>query len=400
LDDSGPGSLRAAIDADGPRTVVFRVGGTIELKTTLEIDNPYITIAGQTAPGGGITLKNHPSNTDTPLVVRTHDVIVRYIRSRPGPPEKASGDSNAIVVAGKRVIIDHCSFSWAIDENSSTWYDAQDITYQWSIIAEGLYCSTHEKGCHSMGMLLGSEGSGNFSIHHNLFAHNHERNPYIKISGLLDFVNNTIYNSWGTPAVLEDQYGKVTANFVNNYFKRGPNTSPGKFMINASSLTGQGIEIFVSGNISPQRPSDELNERLAVNPDARQWIVLTRHNAPFITTTPAKDAYDQVLQQAGSTFGLDDLGKQFLRRDVVDDRILQEVAQRTGKIIDNPSEEGGWPELDPGTPVQDSDHDGMPDDWEELYGLDPRDPSDGPADANGNGYTNLEEYLNASLPVP
>ena len=178
LNDSGPGSLRAAIEAEGPRTVIFRVAGTIELKTRIDIANPYITIAGQTAPGGGITLKIDPNYTRSPLRILTHDVILRYIRSRPGPSTAESDILDALTIpSGHDIIVDHCSFSWATDEVVNTWNDVHDITIQWSIISEGLNDSTHPKGPHSKGMLIGSEGAERISVHHNLFAHNRKRNP-------------------------------------------------------------------------------------------------------------------------------------------------------------------------------------------------------------------------------
>jgi pectate lyase len=402
LNDSGPGSLRAAVEATGPRIVVFRVAGTIELTTTLQITNPYITIAGQTAPGGGITLKSDPGNTDVLLVVYTHDVIVRYLRVRPGPPAQLSEDSNAITIVGNDVIIDHCSFSWAIDEVASTWYDTHDITIQWSIIAEALYCSTHAEGCHSMGLMLGSEGSHDISVHHNLLAHNHERNPLVTTSGLVDVVNNVIYNPWGTPVIVTDDRSptnRVRVNCVGNYFKRGADTDESKHLVTASSSGKPGVEIFVEGNITPQRPSDRSAERLAVKPEARQWIVQNQHDAPSVTTTSALEAYDQVLADVGATIGLDSLGNSFWRRDAVDERIVHDVRSGTGRIINDPSEVGGWPELAAGTVPEDSDHDGMPDAWERLQGFRQNDPSDGPADADGDGYTNVEEYLNGTDPV-
>jgi pectate lyase len=402
LNDHGPGSLRAAIEAEGSRIVVFRVAGTIELKIPLEITQPFITIAGQTAPGGGITLKNHPSVNDTALIVRTHDVIIRYIRSRPGPTLEKVSDSDAIAIVGNdayNVIIDHCSFSWGVDEVACTWYDTHDITIQWSIIAEGLHCSTHEKGCHSMGMLIGSDGSGNISIHHNLFAHNRERNPFVKTNGLVDVVNNVIYNPWGTPSVVTDEYGKVPINYVSNSFKRGIDSDPDKYLVSALSSGNSGVEIFVQGNITPDRPRDDMNEWLVVKPDARQWIVTTRHDAPSITTTSAFDAYDQVLAEAGATIGLDSQGNSYWRRDAVDERIVNDVRNGTGKIISDPSEVGGWPGLAVGVAPKDSDHDGMPDAWEEMHDFNSHDPSDGPADADGDEYTNIEEYLNGTDPI-
>jgi len=402
LNDDGPGSLRVAIDADGPRIIVFRVGGMIELKTSLEITHPYITIAGQTAPGGGITLRNHPSNRESALVIRAHDVTIRYIRSRPGPSAELSSDSDAIEILGSgayNVMIDHCSFSWAVDEVTSTWYDAHDVTFQWSIIAEGLYCSTHEKGCHSMGMILGSDGSRNLTVHHNLFAQNHERNPYIKTSGIVDFVNNVIYDPWGTPSVVTDEYSKDQVNYVNNYFKRGSDTEPDKFLVSVDLITGSGAEIFVQGNITPQRNKDNMAEALAVKPASRPWIVSDRHDAPLVTTISAFEAFNQVLVDVGANIGLDDQGNKYWRQDAVDERIISNVRNGTGKIINDPSQVGGWPELAAGIPSKDSDHDGMPDAWEVQYGFDPSNPSDSVGDVDGDGYTNIEEYLNGANPI-
>lgn len=400
LNDSGSGSLRAAIEAEGRRIVVFRTGGTIELRSSLVITNPFITIAGQTAPGGGVTLKNHPSDKDGALVIKTHDVIVRYIRSRPGPSTKKDSDLDAIQILGddaRNVIIDHCSFSWATDEVVNTWYRPQDITIQWSIISEGLNCSTHEEGCHSKGMLLGSDGSRNISVHHNLFAHNVERDPLIKTSGLVDVVNNVMYNPKWAASHITDDYSRAFANFVGNYFKRGPD-STSDYSIAASDDGGNGLEVFVKGNIGPDRPRDDMGEPLVVKSEDRQWIVGTRHQAPFVTTTSAFEAYDQVLANAGATIGLDSRGDSYWRRDPVDERIINDVRNGIGSYIDDPSEVGGWPELAPGTAPKDSDHDGMPDEWERLYCLDPAASADGPQDEDGDGYTNVEEYLNGTEP--
>jgi len=398
LSDNGPGTLRAAIEAEGPRIVVFRVAGTIELKTSLEIIHPYITIAGQTAPGGGVTLKGYPSTENTPLIVNTHDVIIRYLRSRPGPTTEKSSHGSAIVILGYNVIIDHCSFSWAIDQNVTTWYDAHDVTFQWSIIAEGLHCSTHEKGCHSMGMIVGSDGSGNITVHHNLFAQNHERNPYIKTSGIVDFVNNIIYDPGGTPSVVTDEHSKDPVNYINNFFKAGPDTPPGKFLISVDILTGSGAEIFVQGNITPQRNKDNMAESLAVKPDSRRWIVSDRHDAPLVTTVSAFEAFNQVLVDVGANMGLDDQGNKYWRQDSVDERIIANVKNDTGKLINDPAEIGGWPELAAGIASKDSDHDGMPDAWEAHYGFDPYNPTDASGDTDGDGYTNIEEYLNGTNP--
>lgn len=400
LNDSGPGSLRAAVEEEGPRIVVFRVGGMIELKSSIEITNPYITIAGQTAPGGGITLTNHPSNHESPLVIKTHDVILRYIRSRPGAPDQPSENGDAIEIHGGayNVIVDHCSFSWAIDEVASIWYDAHDITIQWSIISEGLYCSRHVKGCHSMGLLVGSEGANNISIHHNLFAHNHQRNPLIQTSGLVEIVNNVIYNSWGSPVLFSDEFGKVWANVIGNYQVDGPDSEDGKYFLSVQIVEGNGPAIFVEGNITPQRTLDTFEQTLVVKPNSLDWIVADRIETGNISVQPASLAYEQVLAKAGATVELDQAGNIVQRRDDVDRRIIEDVIDGTGHIIDDPSQVGGWPKLDFGTPPIDSDHDGMPDLWELQFRLDPTTARDGPQDADGDGYTNIEEYLNATDP--
>ncbi len=402
LEDHGPGSLRAAIEAEGPRLVVFRIAGTIEVETALEIAHPYITIAGQTAPGDGITLKNAPSNPDGPLIVNTHDVILRYIRSRPGPPAGPSENGDAIEILGDaahNVIVDHCSFSWAIDEVASIWYAARDITLQWSIISEGLHCSRHTKGCHSMGLIVGSTGAKDISIHHNLLASNHERNPLVETSGVVDVVNNVIYNAWGSPALVSDEYGPVSANYVANYMRFGPDSDPSKSLVSVQNEAGNGAQVYVTGNITPRRPSDDLDQALAVKPEARQWIVSQPFPAAPVAAQPAQQAYERVLAEAGASLRLDEQGAAISRRDAVDQRIVSEVQAGTGKIIDDPAQVGGWPSLAPGAPYPDADHDAMPDAWEQQYGFDPHNASDGPADADGDGYTNVEEFLNGSNPL-
>jgi pectate lyase len=395
LNDDGPGSLRAALEAEGgPRIVVFRVGGTIELQSSLRIENPYITIAGQSAPGEGITLKNAPSNTDPALRVETHDVIIRYIRSRPGASTELSSSLDAFLISnGHNIIVDHASFSWATDENVDVEDNAHDITIQWSIISEGLYDSTHEENLHSMGMRLGGENSERISIHHNLFAHNNSRNPRINNDGIIDVVNNVVYNpgflgeegGWGA-SHIKDDFGSNLVNYVGNYYKRGVNSLE-DFYVSAED----DVEIYVQGNITPARPDDDLDEAIGVvRPDDLSKVVQDRHPAPPISTTSAFDAWDQVLAGAGASLPA---------RDAVDERIVQDAIQGTGNVIDDPAEVGGWPDLDPGTPPADSDHDGMPDDWENLYGFNPDEPTDGLGDADGDGYTNVEEYLNGTNPT-
>jgi pectate lyase len=403
LKDSGTGSLRSAVEAEGSRIVVFQVGGTITLNAGLEIRHPYITIAGQSAPGGGITLRNSPDSIKAPLTVKTHDVVLRYLRSRPGSNPHETGNLDALTIAGQpgqvySVMIDHCSLSWATDEVASTFYDAHNITIQWSIISEGLDCATHiengKRQCHSMGLLLGSAGAKNISIHHNLFAHNRRRNPLVKTAGITDIVNNVIYNpgfgenSFAPTEVLGD-YGNVQVNYVSNYFKPGVNTGKADWFIDTKD---EPVAVYVEGNQVPQQ---------ITQPNSQQWIVRRRFPTPAITTTSAQTAYQQVLAQAGASCGLNSDGTFGIKRDTIDQRIVAEVMQGTGHIINDPAEVGGWAVVAAGKVVPDRDRDGIPDAVETQSGLNPHDSSDESTDADGNGYTNLEDFLNGSCqPIP
>jgi len=397
LNDSGAGSFRAACSAEEPRIVVFRVGGTIVLETGIYIKNPYITVAGQTAPGGGIALRNDPSNGDAPLRISTHDVIVRYLRVRPGASRTPSSNVDGIGIehGAARVVIDHCSLSWATDETFQLWSDPHDITLQWSFVTEALHKSTHPKGAHSKGVLLSSKGCKRVSVHHNLLAHNDERNPRIGMSGVVDFVNNVIYNP-DVMGHLSDGFAKQQLNYVGNYVKLGPDSKrvppvpqSSRYEVFAWEKGGFGFSIFVRGNIGPHRPRDDGDESAVVDPSDLGYLTTVRHEAPPVTTVSAVEAFDLVLTRAGATLP---------KRDAVDTRIVQEVRTGTGRIIDDPSQVGGWPQLAAGEPPEDSDRDGMPDDWENRHGLNPNDAIDNKDDPDCDGYTNVEEYLNATNP--
>jgi pectate lyase len=411
LNDAGPGSLRTAIEAQGSRIVVFRVAGTIELSSTLTITDPFITIAGQTAPGGGITLRAVSADVEQLIEIKTHDVIIRYLTLRAGPP--SAGDAMQILASDSHetynVMIDHNSMSWAVNRNLSTWYDAHDISIQWNIFSEGLNCSIHPEGCHSKGVLLGGyasdedknePGAYNISLHHNLMAHNAERNPYIEAAGVIDVVNNVAYNPFGTFSHIDmvNQLAPDLVNYVGNYYKPGPNTEV-KYGIRAINPGAFGAGIYVQGNIGPKRKSDWLPEISIVDPEARQFVVRKPFPSEPITTSSASEAYDQVLQDAGANKGLDCDGTFFPRRDKIDQRIVDEVKDGTGKIIDDPSQGGGWLTIASAIPCEDADHDGMPDVWEHKYDFDANDPSDAAKDVNENGFTNVEEYLNGTNPL-
>lgn len=407
VNDSGSGSLRACVEASGARTCVFRVGGLIQLQSALVIQNPFITIAGQTAPGGGITLKK--TNGGDTLSIKTHDVILRYISFRPG----AGGENHGAEIASNgdhlyNIIIDHCSFSWGTDEVLETWYKVTDTTIQWTIVSEGLDCSTHSKGCHSKGLMVGgyasSEsknalGSEKITVHHNLFAHNGERNPLVQTSGVVDVVNNIAYNPFGTFMYLYMKSNSIVpVNYVGNYFKYGPDTDSGKYEIKTYDDGGLGADIYVAGNIGPHRKTDDLAQDIVVDSNSRDYLTSTRHPAPQVTTTSAFVAYDKVLASAGNSAGVSCDGQWFNRRDSIDARVVNDVKNGTGHIIDDPSQVGGWVTPAAGVPCADSDHDGMPDAYETRYGFNPNNNADANADADGDGYPNVEEAINGTIP--
>ncbi|MEW6306228.1 MAG: pectate lyase, partial [Verrucomicrobiota bacterium] len=356
----------------------------------------FLTVAGQTAPGGGITLKTHPDNHRSALTLRgASDVVIRHLRSRPGPHNgmPRGADNSEVkdafqILGGRRIILDHCSASWATDEVVSTFYDAQDVTIQWCIIAEALRKARPTQDLPGKGLLIGSKGSARISVHHNLMAHNIGRNPLVKANGLVDVVNNVVLAPEKVAMAIDAEYGAAPANFVGNHVV-APN---GEGMVFGVVAVGKGPStLFVNGNLGPRRKDLSQPEELFVSPnnDGRRWIVPRRHEAASITTTSAPEAFDLVLAQAGCTRPM---------RDAVDERIIADVRAQRARIVNDPKEVGGWPELKPGTPPTDSDRDGMPDAWEKAHGFAPNDPSDGPKDADGDGYTNVEEFLNETHP--
>jgi hypothetical protein len=410
LDDDGPGSFRAALATAGPRIIVFRVGGTIELKTELVITEPRVTIAGQTAPGGGVTLKTHPANHRSALTVAAtaHDVVIRHIRSRPGPhdgfPKTAAGrapDTSEVkdalqILGAKRVIVDHCSFSWATDEVVSTFFDAQDVTIQWCVIAEALRKSRPDQELPGKGLLIGSKGGGRVSVHHNLLAHNVGRNPLVKTAGVVDVVNNLVLAPEAVAMAIDCEVGPSPANFVGNIvalpnyerYRRPEGTVPGLIV-----TRGTDYALYLKDN-RVVRTWDDVAPRavelfVSPNNNGRSFLVERRHEAPSITATPAGDLVEAVPAGAGCRRPM---------LDAVDARIVDDVRRIRARIVDRPEEVGGWPSLAAGSPPADADHDGMPDDWERRHGFDAGDAADGPRDADADGYTNVEEFLNETDP--
>ena len=394
LNDSGPGSLRAAVNADGRRTVIFRVSGTVSLKSNLTISKPYITIAGQTAPGDGICLKNHA------LSISADHVIVRYVRCRPGDNTKAESDALSIS-SGRDIIVDHCSACWSVDEtlSASTGGQLGNVTVQWCIISESLHDSSHHKGPHGYGSLIRGGWGNGYTFHHNLYAHHHARLPrpgnYNDRSKdpdgfILDFRNNVIYNWAGTSAGYNADGSNNTnsitkMNFVGNYYKSGSD-SRGNLAFSESTRSARA---YFSGNcMNGSYPGDPWS-LVTFSRFSREDLGAYKQSNPIMVppvgTDDAITAYKRVLTQAGAVLP---------KRDTVDIRIVNDVRNGTGKIINDEDEVEGWPELKYAEPPQDSDRDGMPDDWEKRYGLDASDSADGNGDSDGDGYTNLEEYLN------
>ena len=411
LNDTGTGSLRACVEASGARTCVFRTGGLIVLQSALRIVNPYITIAGQTAPGGGITLKK-ASGGDV-FLTQTHDVIIRYITSRPGP----GGENHANQIAKNgtelyNIIIDHNSLSWGVDSNIETWYRVRDASIQWSLISEALNNSTHSKGAHSKGLMIGGyqgsesggKGSENISVLNNLMAHNAERNPLMQLCGIAQVINNTTYNPQWTFShqQLNCIAGESYINWINNYHKKGPSSTSNSDLkiIPADDGTWSSGKAYLQGNIGPGRPNDSLSESswVTVKSGAPAGVVVTSPApAPAVYSTNAMQAYNSVVADGGvgNSRGLNCDGSWVNRRDSIDARVINEVKTGTGKIIDDPSQVGGWIIPAAGVPCVDSDHDGMPNVWEQIYGFNPN-IADGSGDKDGDGYTNVEEYFNGT----
>lgn len=397
LNDDGPGSFREAVMNQNPRIVIFRVSGTIELKSELVINSPYLTIAGQTAPGDGICIKGFPFD-----VADTHDIIVRCIRIRPGIGSGLIGSEidGIEVRESANVIFDHCSVSWSNDEGINNWHKSSFITFQWCLMSEPLNRSVHEKGAHGFSATIGGYKS---SFHHNILANGAGRNPSIGGNNqnftVLSDIRNCIISNWehrtcdGKP---------LSVNLVNNYYKPGPATNESVkrriAKIDNSEKMGFTGLWHIEGNYVEGYPEISAdNWKGGIDFDEGASEERNRQTKPFetafITTHTAREAYDLVLKNAGAVAP---------KRDSQDERIITQI--RTGKypygtngIIDNVEQVGGWPVLKSMTPPKDSDHDGMPDAWEIAHGLNPNDPSDANGDRNGDGYTNIEEYINSLI---
>ena len=410
LNDDGEGSLRHALKGKLPSIVVFEVSGNIHLKTPLNI-NANTTIAGQSAPGDGICL------ADQPVTINGDNIIVRYMRFRLGDRYQNNGKVNGAgsddALAGqkrKNIIIDHCSISWSTDEVCSI-YNGDSTTIQWNLLSEPLNYSYHfETGDkdfeqHGFGGIWGGK---NLSGHHNLFAHCNNRTPRFngirqQPTELVDFTNNVIYN-WGNNNVYAGEGGNY--NVVNNYYKFGPSTKEQvKYrIVNPYKSTNIPFgKFYVDGNYVDGSPGITNNNWLGVvmndgnEQDALHAKVITHFSNANLPAETAINAYEAVLKSVGASH----------RRDTLDTRIINEVRNRTGKIIDV---QGGWPHgtayeksrqawpaLQALPAPKDADRDGMPDDWELANKLNPSDATDSALYSSATLFTNIEVYLNSLL---
>jgi len=404
LNDSGTGSFRTAVQSSGPRIVIFKVSGNIELKTPINITTNDLTIVGQSAPGDGICIQNYE------VVVSASNVIIRFIRFRLGDLTQQETDA----IWGryqKNVILDHCSMSWSVDEAAS-FYANQNFTLQWCILSESLNNSFHNKGDHGYGAIWGGDKA---TFHHNLLAHHNSRNPRFNGGGRsgisngiylnehVDYRNNVIYNWRGNSA-----YGGENGNYniINNYYKPGPATPVSKnkriMEVSKESDLSYGVgygKFFISGNYvqgNATVTTDNWNGGVDYASGVTQVMAKlnTAISAEHDTEHTAEQAYDVVLKYAGAC----------LSRDAVDTRVVDEVkngtttysGSKTGYpgILDSQTDAGGWPALATLTLPVDTDNDGMPDEWEITMKLDPN-----KANANGKdlstAYDNVEVYINA-----
>lgn len=443
LNDRGPGSFREACETGGARIIVFNVSGIIKLESPIIVRAPYVTIAGQTAPGDGVCIAGES------FWVNTHDVVVRHMRFRRGETKVWHRDDSFGGNPIGNIMIDHCSCTWGLDENISFYrhmydpsegqYESKDlklptvnVTIQNTISAKAL--DTYN---HAFGSTLGGE---NCAFMRNLWASNSGRNPSVGWNGVFNFVNNVVFN-W---VHRSSDGGDYTAmfNMINNYYKPGPATpkdTPVGHRILKPEAGRSKLDhkvygrVYADGNIMEGYPAITEDNwaggiQIETQPNTDGYTENMRSNRPFempyIRITSAHDAYDFVLKNAGANIPC---------RDIVDERIVEEV--RTGVpyydkkmakdangdltglapksmgedgqfkyrrlpkdsykqgIITDIRQMGGYPEYK-GTPYVDTDGDGMPDEWEKANGLNPNDPSDANKDCTGDGYTNIEKYIN------
>lgn len=402
------GTLRYAVEQMGARRVVFTTSGTIHLTRELDIRNGNITIDGQSAPGDGICL------ADYPLVITGSNVIVRFLRVRLGDTSKKEFDAVSVNNT-HNVVLDHLSCSWSTDECVSC-YGNTNFTMQYCLVSEALTNSVHLKGAHGYGGIWGGE---NVTFHHNLLAHHDSRNPrfdhdYVNLmAGPIDYINNVVYN-WGGNSTYGGEGsskggGGRKINFVNNYYKPGPATknkerlmNPWASCTNCTDKCGGTVvapKLYMAGNYMYGSDKVTKDNWQGVNYSGGATEAMCKVTSRFAfagaytTEESAEQAYERVLVHAGCSH----------KRDNLDETIIEDV--RAGKythkgsngstngLIDSQKDAGGWPNLSSGSAPKDSDFDGIPDEWEEANGLDPKNMKDAKEKTLVTGHTNLDVYL-------
>jgi pectate lyase len=371
LEADGPGSLQAACREEGPRTIVFDVSGVIEGEVLIEHGD--VSILGQTAPGGGITIAGSLKSryrARQPI----NEIVIRFLRVRPPNARGASGDAIQLS-ENKRVILDHVSCSWAADETIDI-FGAQDVTIQWCSVEESQVVG-HPEGRHNYGLISGPNGA-RVSLHHTLFAHHARRCPSIA-NGPADIRNNVAYN-FRDGFHHDNPPNDKGYNVVGNYYKRGPSDAKIFPFCFRDTVAYYLRDNYIDGVGIIQDPWAEADKLEGLKYYAAKGRKATEEvSVPKVSTHSPREAYDLVLQQAGG-----------LPRDAVTRRIVEEV--RAGK--------GSWgrkPQADllaglaPGKPPQDADADGLPDEWETAHALDPKNAADH-VRAMPSGYTAIEAY--------
>ena len=388
------GTLRYALTASGSRIIIFTVGGTINLNSSIWVWNPYFTVAGQTAPGGGILIRGpgYPEGQGAAIDLEgVHDVIIRGLRMRD------TGDSSITVLSrtgfpSSYIIIDHNSLSWNEDAEGEIWMDSSKVTFSYNIFSEAPLSG------YKQGVLVGSGASctvlaKDITLHHNLFAHNDSRNPLNKHDvGRNEIINNVIYH-WGYAGIETYASSYISRNVLvkkpgqSELSPRGIRVTQGG---ECPSLLLPGT-VMVTHNIGPDRPTDTGDDWLAVDGGTNQYRT---DSPPFTLWGMTEDDVSTVKSKV-----LNNVGATVPYRDSVDVRIVNDVNNLTGNFISHPNDVGGWPTIASGSYPTDTDGDGMPDAWETARGLNPNDPSDWNKDRDGDGYLNIEEYINSFFPA-
>ena len=409
--ENGPGSLRDCLEGlDMPRVCIVETSGTIALDRGIFVQ-PNVYLAGQTAPGDGLQLRlsGHDDGSPPIIIKNSHDVLIRNIKSRPGEGAISTPSVSALLVENSdRVMLDRLSLMFASDQVFTVHAEGasiRDVTLQRSIVAYGLDQSNHPKGRHSKGAIVCSIATKSFeagdecgyvTLWRNLFAHNNDRNPDMKSSSMpMQVANNVFYNARSQFGEFYDLYGSMKVDYVGNVVLRGPNTraSSPPYPVELFDFKDEfEVRIYVEDNLaafhrgSPATPEDHILPPLVRDRRVERPMTLEAMPLPLI---PAEELLTSLSLVAG-----DRLPGNRRSPDSLDQRVLADVAGRTGRIIDHQRQVGGYPTPAGGAPLPDRDGDGMSDSWEESQdGLDP-DRFDAWGDRDRDGWPNLEEYLN------